>query len=170
MSLGQFLSNWMETLIALCALLISLVVALWTIYRDWRIKGNIKISVFLRTYELPDESSAYMTFRQKKGLYLYVNAVNVGQRPINLLGGGLVFKKEQDDGTKEIIFSFANNATQMLEEARLFTHEIPVNGFALSEIKIIYLKDTFGKDWKLSNRNLKSIQREEQEALHKKDR
>ncbi|NLV45280.1 MAG: hypothetical protein GXY07_12375 [Candidatus Hydrogenedentes bacterium] len=50
----------------------------------------------------------------------------------------------------------------MLEEARLFTHEIPINGFNLSEIKTIYLKDTFGKDWKLSKRKLKSVQREEE--------
>ncbi|MBI5093018.1 MAG: hypothetical protein HZB26_11340 [Candidatus Hydrogenedentes bacterium] len=161
MSLDQTIATEWNTIISSLALVVSLTTASWTIYRDRSAEGRIQVAAYLRTFAPPDNTGPFVDVCPHIGTYLYINAVNIGRRPVNLLCGGLVFKSEQPDGTNEILFSFPDSKATMLEEARMFTHEVPVRGFKVSDMRVIYLKDTFGHDWELPKASLDKLQAEE---------
>ena len=97
----------------------------------------------------------------KGGKSLNIVATNVGQGPVNLLGGGLVYMTEQPDGTNEILFSFSGNRCVLLEATRMHCHEIALDAIDLSDIRVIYLKDTTGRDWTLPKSSLIRLRQEQ---------
>jgi|GEM_PF-2231972 len=126
--------NW---LLIISTLLLPVLGLAFGVYKYWRSKGRIKIGAYIKTFEKTDKASVYGIYGVKSGQFLNIVATNVGQGPVNLLGGGLVYMTEQPDGTNEIAFPFSGNRSVLLEATRMYCHEIALDGIDLSDIRII---------------------------------
>lgn len=156
-TLTTFLATW--------GAILSSVTFGWNLLRDLRDKAKLTISANVRAIITRIDGAQLAVKPELLGddeysiLHVVISFANVGRRPLRLKSLGGLYK-EPVNGKRGFVVS-ARDLPKTLAEAEAhdeYTDFVPP--FTNDNLKELYVSDSFGREWKLSGRQLRQLRKD----------
>ena len=144
--------------IAGLSLAISLLTFLWTIYRDWREQGRVRVNAYI---------GRVLTDRRGSKSVLGVHLVfqNIGSQSV-FLKGWYVEIEENDGKHGGLLFTGSQAFNKKIEPGCAFDEFVPNVEFLKNRaIKTLFIEDRIGRKWYLSKKAFRKLIEESGEKV-----
>jgi hypothetical protein len=149
----------LTTILAIYAAILSSICLGWNLYREMHDRAHVKISVSLMRISTGTDGRQFAfafhspTENASADVHVVVKITNAGRRPVLLQGWGGEWKIPEKGKDKFVVIS--QGLPRMLkghESHQEFTPDLSVVG---SNIKTLFAWDSSGKNWYVSNHELR---------------
>jgi len=142
----------------------------WTLYRDLLDRARLQISARVRRIGVSTDGKYYavaphLKVEASEKLFVVMNVVNVGRRPVMWVGWGGKYHRREAEGSA--FFIVGQNLPKMLQEGESHSEltELEANLKPASEnVRRLYVWDPSGREWALSRKQLRQLKKEAREA------
>lgn len=142
----------------------------WTLYRDLLDRAKLQVSAKVRriTRGLDGKYFALapnLPIQGSEKLFVVMNVVNVGRRPVMWKGWGGRYRKPDADGPA--FFIVGQDLPKMLQEGESHSEMTELQDDlkpASNNVARLYVWDPAGNEWALSRKQLQQLKKEAREA------
>jgi len=137
----------------------------WNLYRDLQDKARLKVEIHIRRIARSPDGKLYQVRPDlrvdgaSEKLFVVANVTNVGRRPVRWTGwGGEYHRPHERGGTSFIIQPTV--LPRMLKEGESASEMTDDLKAASLDVKRLFIYDATGKNWYVSRRALRKLQKE----------
>jgi hypothetical protein len=135
----------------------------WTLYRDLLDRAKLQVTCAVRRITRGADGKYFavdpnLPVQASEQLYVVMNVVNIGRRPVMWQGWGGRYHEREEEGTA--FFIVGSNLPMMLQEGQSHSEMTPLEDNlkpASENVRQLYMWDPSGKEWSLSRKELKRL-------------